>query len=55
MSRTAKPQAQASQVAKPAPTQSWKDRITTEDYDELKSTFDIFDEDGSGSIDPRRN
>ena len=52
MSRTAKPAAQPTQAAKPAATLSWKDRIPAEDYEELKSTFDIFDEDGSGSIDP---
>lgn len=38
-------------VTKPAPTQ-WKDRLTAQDYEELKNTFDVFDEDGSGSIDP---
>lgn len=37
--------------AKPVPT-LWKDRLETQDYDELKQTFDIFDEDGSGTIDP---
>ncbi len=35
----------------PAKT-SWKDRISSADYDELKSTFDLFDEDGGGTIDP---
>lgn len=50
MSRTAK--AQPAQPAKPAAQQSWKDRLTTEDYEELKSTFEVFDEDGSGTIDP---
>lgn len=30
---------------------SWKDRLDPEDYEELKNTFDVFDEDGSGSID----
>jgi len=57
MSRTAKPSASQ---AKPAATQgakatgplSWKDRLTTEDYEELKNTFNVFDEDGSGTIDP---
>jgi Ca2+-binding EF-hand superfamily protein len=57
MSRTAKPSASQ---AKPAATQpakasgplSWKDRLTAEDYEELKSTFNVFDEDGSGTIDP---
>ena len=38
-------------VSKPAPTQ-WKDRLAAQDYEELKNTFDVFDEDGSGSIDP---
>jgi Ca2+-binding EF-hand superfamily protein len=50
MSRTAKPQ-----PAPPAKTNApsgWKDRLTAEDYDELKQTFEIFDEDGSGTIDP---
>jgi len=58
MSRTAKPasnQAKAAttsgKVAKPALV-SWKDRLTAEDYEELKQTFDIFDEDASGTIDP---
>jgi len=38
-------------VTKPAPT-AWKDRLNQEDWDELKNTFDVFDEDGSGTIDP---
>lgn len=50
MSRTAK--AQPAQPAKPAAQVSWKDRLTTEDYEDLKSTFEVFDEDGSGTIDP---
>lgn len=29
-----------------------KDRISESDYNLLKETFDIFDEDGSGTIDP---
>lgn len=32
MSRTAKTPAQPVQAAKPAPTLSWKDRLTPEDY-----------------------
>ena len=28
-----------------------RDRITEQDYEELKNTFDLFDEDGSNSID----
>ena len=31
---------------------SWKDRLTEEDYNELRDTFAVFDEDNSGSIDP---
>jgi centrin-1 len=55
MSRTTKT---AVSTAKPVTTSnkakptSWKDRLTSEDWDELKSTFDIFDEDQSGTIDP---
>lgn len=29
-----------------------KDKISEQDYEELKNTFDLFDEDGSGTIDP---
>lgn len=39
-------------VAKVPAKTSWRDRISESDYKELKDTFDIFDEDGSGSIDP---
>ena len=31
---------------------STRDKITEQDYEELKATFDLFDDDGSGSIDP---
>lgn len=31
---------------------SWKDRLNQNDYEELKATFDLFDEDGGGTIDP---
>lgn len=34
------------------PKTSWKDRLSPTDYEELKATFDLFDEDGGGSIDP---
>lgn len=30
---------------------AWKDRISEEDYNELKETFAVFDEDNSGTID----
>ena len=46
-----KPQTNSGKVSKAVPTQ-WKDRLATEDYEELKHTFEVFDEDGSGSIDP---
>ena len=51
MSRTAKSGAGSAKISKPVPTQ-WKDRLAPEDYEELKSTFEVFDEDGSGTIDP---
>jgi Ca2+-binding EF-hand superfamily protein len=38
-------------ISKPVSSQ-WKDRLDAVDYDELKQTFDVFDEDGSGTIDP---
>ena len=38
-------------VKKPTPT-AWKDRLNPDDYEDLKQTFEIFDEDKSGSIDP---
>ncbi len=50
MSRASKSQVQA-KPATSAPT-AWKDRLAAEDYEELKTTFEVFDEDGSGSIDP---
>ena len=51
MSRTAKTQPAPSAKAQPAQL-SWKDRLAPEDYEDLKQTFDVFDEDGSGTIDP---
>ena len=30
----------------------WKDRVSQADYDALKETFDLFDSDGGGTIDP---
>jgi Ca2+-binding EF-hand superfamily protein len=48
---TAKPASGSGKVVKPVPT-AWKERLNGEDYDELKNTFDVFDEDGSGTIDP---
>ena len=48
---TSKAPTNSGKITKAVPTQ-WKDRLNAEDYDELKNTFDVFDEDGSGSIDP---
>lgn len=36
----------------PAGTIDWSTRLFAEDYQELVNTFNIFDEDGSGVIDP---
>lgn len=47
----AKPATSSGKSGKPAPT-AWKDRLNAEDWDELKTTFEVFDEDGSGTIDP---
>lgn len=41
----------ASKVA-PKTGSSWKDRISEQDYEELKATFDLFDDDKGGTIDP---
>ena len=31
---------------------SWKEKLHPEDYEQLRNTFDLFDEDHSGTIDP---
>ena len=46
-----KPATSSGKQAKAVPT-AWKDRLAAEDYEELKHTFEVFDEDGSGTIDP---
>lgn len=42
--------------SKPAPVargnQSFRERLSQTDYEELKATFDLFDEDQGGTIDP---
>lgn len=38
--------------AKTAPL-TWRERISPEDYEQLRDVFLIFDEDGSGIIDPQ--
>lgn len=52
MSRATKPatNTSSSKATKPVPT-NWKDRLDPVDYEELKTTFEVFDEDGSGTID----
>ena len=32
---------------------SWKERLHPQEYEQLRATFDIFDEDKSGVIDPQ--
>ena len=49
-STNTKPATSSKVSPKPALT-NWKDRLDPEDYEDLKQTFEIFDEDGSGSID----
>jgi Ca2+-binding EF-hand superfamily protein len=51
MSRAAKPAATTSNTKQPA-QQGWKDKLYPEDYEHLKTTFETFDEDHSGLIDP---
>ena len=41
-----------SKVAPVKAKTSWKDRISQNDYEELKATFELFDADGGGTIDP---
>jgi Ca2+-binding EF-hand superfamily protein len=48
---SAKPATSSSKITKTVPT-AWKDRLNTEDYEELVNTFRVFDEDNSGTIDP---
>ena len=42
----------SSKVKKDVPT-AWRDRISPEDYEHLRDVFLLFDEDGSGIIDPQ--
>ncbi len=48
---TVKPATSSGKQTKAVPT-AWKDRLRPEDYEELKHTFEVFDEDNSGTIDP---
>jgi Ca2+-binding EF-hand superfamily protein len=41
-----------SKTKKDVPT-TWKDRISPEDYEHLRDVYLLFDEDGSGTIDPQ--
>ena len=45
-------QAKAPTPAPAAKATGWKDRLSEEDYNELRETFLVFDEDNSGTIDP---
>lgn len=45
----AKAATQSAKIGKPT---SWKERLEPQDYEELRLTFEAFDADGSGSIDP---
>ncbi|XP_051912551.1 caltractin ICL1b-like [Hippocampus zosterae] len=47
MSSKAKPKPSTKSQVLPA-----RERLTPQEVDELKATFDLFDEDGSGTIDP---
>ena len=49
--KNAPPATTSGKVAKPALV-AWKDRLDPEDYEDLRQTFLVFDEDGSGTIDP---
>nr|AAD00995.1 spasmin [Vorticella convallaria] len=48
---TSKAATSSAKTPKAVPT-AWKDRLTAEDYEQLVHTFEVFDEDGSGTIDP---
>ena len=45
--------ASRSSPSRSVPLANWKDRLAPEDYEDLKNTFEVFDEDGSRSIDPQ--
>lgn len=52
MSRTRKPNAPIASSKSNSQPVTWKEKLHHEDYEQLKATFDIFDEDHSGTIDP---
>ena len=52
MSKQPKNVPQAKVVNTAPKATSWKDRLFPEDYENLKATFDLFDDDHSGTIDP---
>ena len=47
-----KPGTSNPKAKKEIPT-AWKNRVSPEDYEQLRDVFLIFDEDGSGTIDPQ--
>jgi Ca2+-binding EF-hand superfamily protein len=55
MSRSSKGVVPAKPVttsAKTSASSTWKDRLHPDDYEQLKTTFEVFDIDHSGTIDP---
>ena len=52
MNKSKTSQPQPSKIISKAGSISWRDRISEQDYEELKNTFDLFDEDHGGTIDP---
>ncbi len=54
MSRATKPPTNVKPVAPTGktPPLSWKEKLLPEEYEQLRSVFDLFDEDHSGTIDP---
>lgn len=52
MSRTLNKQQPAPSKSNSKEPTSWKDRLHPEQYESLRNTFDVFDEDHSGTIDP---
>ncbi len=46
------PATQKASNLKKVPT-AWRERVNPEDYEHLRDVFLLFDEDGSGTIDPQ--
>jgi len=53
MSRTTKPASNSRPTSAVKQTAlNWKEKLLPEEYEGLRNTFDLFDEDHSGFIDP---